>query len=57
MDTQFHDNNLGRAGSGKNQDSQEGEIEHFIGPLTLSPEPGCICLHQVVPKIRVQMKG
>lgn len=57
MDTRLHDDNLGRAGSGKNQHSQEGEIEHFIDLITLSSESGCICLHQVVPKIRVQMKG
>lgn len=57
MDTRLHDDNLGRAGSGKSQDSREGEVEHFIGPITLSSEPGCVCLHQVVPKIRVQMKG
>lgn len=39
MDPQLHDNHLGRAGSGKNQESREGEIEHFIGPIPLSSEP------------------
>lgn len=53
----FHEDNLGRAGSkqlpGKKQNSQEAEIEHLIVPIILLSEPGCICGHKVVPKIRV----
>lgn len=49
----LRDDVLGRAG--KKQDSWEGEIERLIGPIILSS--GCICGHEVVPKIRLLMEG